>query len=322
MMPARPVRGEASAGPVRWVPVISGCNRSCSYCIVPARRGGERSRPLAEIEAEVRGMVAAGAREVRLLGQIVDRYGWDLPGKPDLADLFARLAGIEGLYRVRFLTSHPRDLRERVIEAIATQPKICPDLNIPFQAGDDATLRSMRRGYTIAFYRKLIGALRQRIPELALATDVIVGYPGESDARFQATLDLLAEIRFDVVHVAMYSPRPGTLAATLPDDVPPPVKKDRLQRVEALQEAIATELNRALLGETVEILVEGQRKEKWEGRTRSNKPVFFAAQGNWLGKLALVRINHTGPWSLSGIVVEEAIFRRYSGGVRLSSGYL
>lgn len=290
--------------PTRWLPIMNGCNRRCTYCIVPYRRGRERSRPLEELLAEATRLVRQGAREVTLLGQIVDRYGKDLPGRPDLADLLRALDGVEGLERIRFLTSHPRDFGDRIVEAVAELPKVCEHVNIPVQAGDDAVLRSMARGYTVDHYRKVIAGIRERVPGVSLATDVIVGFSGETEEQFQHTLDLLAEIRFDVVHVAMYSVRPGTRAGdTMPDDVPAAEKKSRLLRVEALQERIAAEINAGLLGQTVEVLVEGRDEEKgrWKGRTRTNKLVFFADERNWLGRLAQVRIERTGPWSLQGI---------------------
>lgn len=305
----RPLRASApvhGSSPIAWIPVIQGCNRTCSYCIVPARRGRERSRPVEEIVAEARGHVTLGAREVRLLGQIVDRYGQDLSTKVDLSDLFARLSDIEGLCRIRFLTSHPRDLTPRIINAIATEPKVCEDINIPIQAGDDAILKSMRRGYTVRYYKLLIDELRRKIPGLALSTDVIVGYPSETAEQFQRTLDILAETQFDVVHVAMFSPRPGTRASNVRDDVPAEEKALRLRRVEELQEEIASTINRGLLGTSVEILVESRRKGRWEGRTRTNKPVFFTEGSDWQGKLALVRVEHAGAWSLSGTVIGES----------------
>ncbi len=292
--------------PTRWLPVMNGCNRRCTYCIVPFRRGAERSRPLDELVAETGRLVRQGAREVTLLGQIVDRYGRDLPGRPDLSDLLRALSEIDGLDRIRFLTSHPRDFTDRIIDAMAELPKVCEHVNIPVQAGDDAVLKSMARGYTVDHYRQVIARIRERVPGVSLATDVIVGFSGETEAQFQRTLDLLAEVRFDVVRVAMYSVRPGTHAGDhMPDDVPQAEKKSRLLRVEALHERIAGELNAALLGQTVEVLVEGRDEEKgrWKGRTRTNKLVFFADERNFLGRMVQVRIERTGPWSLQGALV-------------------
>jgi tRNA-2-methylthio-N6-dimethylallyladenosine synthase len=292
--------------PTRWVSIIHGCNRACTYCIVPQRRGREASRPIPELVDEVRGLVADGAREVTLLGQIVDRYGRDLPGRPDLADLFDALGGVDGLWRIRFLTSHPADMTDRIVAGIARNPRVMEHVNIPVQHGDDDMLRRMKRGYTVERYLNLIERLRDGIPGVALSTDIIVGMCGESEAEFQRTLDLLERVRFDVVHVAMYSPRPGTRAADWADDVPPAVKRERLHAVERVQERVASEINAALLGRTVEVLVEAQRKGRWEGRTRTNKLVFFDHDENWLGRLARVEVTKTSPWSLQGTLVDES----------------
>ncbi|MFC2062573.1 MiaB/RimO family radical SAM methylthiotransferase [Chloroflexota bacterium] len=289
--------------PATFVPIIQGCNNFCNYCIVPYRRGRERSRPVAEITAEVGELVRRGTREVTLLGQNVDSYGHDLPDSPDLADLLGEVNAIDGLVRIRFLTNHPKDMGPRLIEAIATLDKVCPQLNLPVQAGDDAILEAMGRGYTAAHYRQLVTGIRRHIPEIALSTDVIVGFPGESERQFQQTLNLLSELRFDTVHVAAYSPRPGTIAARqFQDDVPPVEKKERLARVERLQETIATEINARLLGEMVTILVEGKKGSKWQGRTKSDKIVFFSSNDDYRGEVVKTRIEKTSPWSLQGKV--------------------
>jgi tRNA-2-methylthio-N6-dimethylallyladenosine synthase len=285
---------------------MNGCDRRCTYCIVPYRRGPEVSRPLAAIVDDARRLVADGAREVTLLGQIVDRYGHDLPDHPDLADLLTALDAVPGLARVRFLTSHPRDFSDRIVECLASLPSVCEHVNLPIQAGDDDVLRAMARGYTVDRFREVVRRIRERAPGVSLATDIIVGFSGESDEQFQRSLDLLAEIRFDVVHVAMYSVRPGTRAGdTLPDDVPAVVKKARLAAVEELQERVAAGINAALLGRTIEVLVEDRDSSsgRWRGRTCTNKLVFFADDRNWLGRLALVRLTWTGPWSLIGEAV-------------------
>jgi tRNA-2-methylthio-N6-dimethylallyladenosine synthase len=290
----------------RWLPIMTGCNRRCTYCIVPFRRGREVSRPVPELVAEAERLVRGeGARELTLLGQIVDRYGRDLrPVRSDLADLLGALSAVDGLERLRFLTSHPRDFTDGILDAVATLPKVCEHINIPVQAGDDAVLKAMWRGYTVDVYRRTVAHIRERLPGCSIATDIIVGFPGETEEQFQHTLDLMAEIRFDVVHVAMFSPRPGTPAGdAMVDALTPADKKDRLHRVEALQETISLELNRALLGTTQEILVEDLDKGKWRGRTRTNKLVFFDDPRNWLGRLALVRIDRASPWSLQGTAI-------------------
>lgn len=288
-----------------YVPVVYGCDHFCTYCIVRLRRGRQRSRPLEEIVAEVKELVKRGAREVTLLGQNVDSYGQDLPGKPDLAQLLQALHPIKGLWRIRFLTSHPADMTERIIEAVATLPKVCEHLEIPVQSGDDLILKRMVRGYTVAQFKELVRKIREAIPEVSLATDVIVGFPGETEEQFMNTYRLLEEIRFDVVHVAAYSPRPGTAASRLKDDVSPEEKKRRLKLVEELQEKIALEINAKLIGREVEILVEGRRKGRWFGRTRTNKLVFFEDPGNWDGQMVMVRVEEAGPWSLRGRFIQK-----------------
>jgi len=287
-------------GVTAYVPIIYGCDNYCTYCIVPYRRGRERSRPPAEIVAEVQALVSRGVREVTLLGQNVDSYGHDLPGQPGLADLLARVQEVEGLWRIRFLTSHPKDMDDRLIDAVATLPKVCEAINLPVQAGDDDILRAMHRGYTVARYRDLVAQMRACVSGVALTTDAIVGFPGETATQFQHTHDLLAEIRFDQVHVAAYSPRSGTRAAKLPDDVPPDEKERRRQAVEELQTRIAQEINAAYLGRIVEVLVDGRHKGQWRGRTRTDKITFFEDEANWLGRLAQVEVAHAGPWSLRG----------------------
>ncbi|MEE8582855.1 MAG: MiaB/RimO family radical SAM methylthiotransferase [Dehalococcoidales bacterium] len=284
-----------------YLPIIQGCNNFCSYCIVPYRRGPEKSRPPAEIVAEAAGLAAKGVREVTLLGQNVDSYGADLPSRPDLARLLAELNKIEGLYRIRFLTNHPKDMSDSLIEAIAGLAKVCEQINIPLQAGDDRILEAMRRGYTAGQYRRLVARIRQAVPEISLSTDVIVGFPGETEGQFEETLKLLAEIGFATVHVAAYSPRPGTLAAAeYEDDVPAVEKKKRLKAVEKLQKGISTDINARLTGSRVEVLVEGRKKGKWHGRSRSGKLVFFSASGDMRGRLKEIVVNRAGPWSLQG----------------------
>ena len=213
---------------------------------------------------------------------------------------------IEGLYRIRFLTSHPADLRPKAIEAIATLPRVCPHFELPVQAGDDQVLRRMGRSYTIAEYRDLIARIRQRIPDCSVATDVIVGFPGEREAQYEATFRLLEELRFDAVHIAAYSERPDTPAARLPDDVPREEKERRRKAIDDLQARIVGEINAQFMGSTVEVLVEREKKDRWEGRTVTNKLVYFQdLDRDWRGKLASVHITWTGPWSMIGQVIEQ-----------------
>jgi tRNA-2-methylthio-N6-dimethylallyladenosine synthase len=295
--PALPPRPSPSV----FVTISQGCDNFCAYCIVPFRRGRERSRPPQEIACEVRELVKRGAREIVLLGQNVDSYGRDLPGRSDLADLLAVLNDTEGLERLRFLTNHPRDMTDKLIGAIARLDKVCEQVSLPVQAGSDEILRAMKRGYTVAEFCRLAGRIREAIPGVAISTDVIVGFPTESPQQFRQTLDLLSELKFDTVHVAAYSPRPGTAAARdLPDGVPPAEKMSRLEAIERLQKSIQAGINAGLMGRAVEILVEGKKGGKWYGRTRTGKLVFFRGGRDCLGQMVNVKIDRTSPWSLQG----------------------
>ena len=317
------------------VPVVYGCSHACTFCIIPFRRGIERSRPVHEIVDEVRGLVAQGVREVTLLGQIVDRYGhdWrngadeaDIPSRPhDLADLLHAVHEINGLWRIRFLTSHPNYMSDRILEAVRDLPKVCEHIEVPFQAGDDEVLARMKRGYTQAEYRGLIDHIRATIPDVAINTDIIVGFCGESAAQFDETHQLLADLKLDKAHLARYSPRPGTVSERrMADDVPEAEKERRHKALEQLQEQVCGEINARLLGETVELLIEGQHKGKWRGRTRQNKLVFVEAGERvsaslsvdeptesagacerLRGRIVEAQITWTGPWSMQGRYVRD-----------------
>ena len=301
--PLTPTRPDVSC----HVPIIHGCDLMCTFCIIPYRRGRQVSRPVAEVALEVETLVARGVKEVTLLGQTVDAYGYDLPDQPNLADLFTRLNGIDGLERIRFLTSHPKFMTQEIIQAVADLPKVCEHINLPVQAGDDGILDEMRRQYSRAEYVDLVGRIREAMPEVALNTDIIVGFPGETEEQFQQTLDLLSDLRFDKVHCAAYSTRPGTIASrTMDDAVPEDEKTSRRQMVDRLQEKIQTEINARLVGRYEEILVEGRRKGKWQGRTRSNKLVFFEDEAYHQGKLVTIKIDRSSPWSLQGTLAVEA----------------
>ncbi len=286
-----------------YVPIIYGCNFVCSYCIVPYRRGRERSRPPAEILREVEGLVAKGVREVTLLGQTVNAYGHDLPDHPSLAALLRAVDAIPGLDRLRFLTSHPKYMSNEIIDAMAELDSVCEHMNLPVQAGDDDVLRRMRRTYTTDHWRERIAYTRQRMPLATIATDIIVGFPGETDEQFRHTSDLLEEVGCDKVHVAMYSPRPGTLSARWDDDIPHEEKQRRHQAIEQLQERLCTERNATRLGETTEVLVDGKAKGRWSGRTRGNTLVHVEDEGDLTGKLVDVTITQTSPWYLIGQAV-------------------
>jgi tRNA-2-methylthio-N6-dimethylallyladenosine synthase len=288
-----------------YVPIIHGCDLMCTFCIIPYRRGRQVSRPVDEVVREVELLVDRGVREVTVLGQTVDAYGYDLPEQPNLADLLTRLDAISGLARIRFLTSHPSFMDRRIIQAVAELPKVCEHINLPVQAGDDEVLRRMRRPYTSAEYREIIDEIRETVPGVALSTDIIVGFPGETEEQYQRSLELMKDIRFDKVHSAAYSPRPGTVAfRTLPDEVPTDEKRRRLKELDQLQESILREINSNLLGQELEVLVEGRKKGKWQGRTRTDKLVFFQdalpQEGNYQGELVKLKIDQAGPWSLQG----------------------
>jgi tRNA-2-methylthio-N6-dimethylallyladenosine synthase len=284
-----------------FIPIVYGCSHACTYCIIPSKRGIEHSRPYDEILKEARSLTAQGVKEVTLLGQIVDRYGLDLPEKPTLADLLRDLNAIEGLKRIRFLTSHPNWMTDELLDAVALLPKVCEHIEVPIQAGDDDILQAMRRGYSAEAYRALIQRIRNRIPGVSIATDIIVGFPGETNAQFQMTFQLLKDLRMDVAHLARYSPRTGTFSARkMEDDVPEEEKMRRFRLLESLQEEIAAQINSRLLDQTLPVLFEEKSRGRWRGRTRTNKLVFVETEENLLGEERSVRITWTGPWSLIG----------------------
>jgi tRNA-2-methylthio-N6-dimethylallyladenosine synthase len=283
------------------LPVVLGCSHACTYCIIPYRRGVERSRPPEDILAEARAMVNGGVREITLLGQIVDRYGKDAPDYPTLAWLLTRLNDIEGLERIRFLTSHPNWMTDELLDAVALLPKAMPHIEVPIQAGDDEILANMHRGYSVDDYRRLIGRIRKRIPHVSIGTDIIIGFPGETEAQFQNTYNLLAELKLDVAHLARYSPREGTVSARrMPDDVPDEEKWRRFRVLEDLQEGIAAEIHALYMGQEVVVLFEGKVKKRWRGRTPNNELVFVETDQHLHGQTRKVTIAWTGPWSMIG----------------------
>ncbi len=295
----------AALGPTAFIPIIHGCDHFCTFCIVPYRRGRERSRLIPDIKDEIVTLVDRGVREVTLLGQKVDSYGQDLAEVPDLADLFHALHDIPGLDRIRFLTSFPMGITDKIISSVRDLEVVCEHFNIPIQSGDDDILLAMRRGYTVEQYLDVVGRIRSGVPGVALSTDIIVGFPGETDKQFDNTYKLLQDVQFDVVHVAAYSERPGTIASrTQPDDVPLVVKKERLRAVEELQKGISEQINRELVGQEVQILVEDRKKDKWEGRTRTGKLIYFPAGNTDLkGSIATVNIESAGAWSLQSSLI-------------------
>ena len=301
-----------------WVNVIYGCNERCTYCVVPSVRGKEQSRLPDAIKLEMEGLAAQGYREITLLGQNIDAYGRDLPGitadgrrKNTLTDLLHHVHDVEGIERIRFATSHPRYFTRRLIDACADLPKLCEHFHIPFQSGDNDVLQAMARGYTVERYRRIIDHIRMRMPDASLSADVIVAFPGETDAQFRRTLLLIEEINFDLVNTAAYSPRPNTPAANWDNQLPEDVKVERLQEINALVERCAKDRNARYLNRVEEVLAEGinpKDPSQLMGRTRTNRLTFFSAEGmdgrNYQpGDLVQVRINAVRSFSLSGTPV-------------------
>ena len=335
-----------------WLPIIYGCDKTCTYCIVPFSRGPERSRPFDDIVDEARALAGVGYREVTLLGQNVNSYGhdlepearfahvdadrWagrrlDLHGRPDLAELIRAIDALRtadgrpAIPRLRFVTSHPWDLSDRLISALADCPSVCEHLHLPVQSGDDAVLRRMGRQYTIEHYRERLDRIREAVPGITISTDIIVGFCGETEEQFQRTLALLEEVRYDQVFAAAYSPRPGTPATKLADDVPPDVKRRRLNELLAKQERIGLERNQAWLGREVDVLVDAVAPVRSHGhdhedaaadpdpaspatvvtgRTRGNKLVHVPGDAALVGHEVRVRVDHAGPYALRASVVK------------------
>jgi tRNA-2-methylthio-N6-dimethylallyladenosine synthase len=285
------------------LPIVLGCSHACAYCVIPGRRGREQSREPQKIMAEARVMVEHGAKELVLLGQIVDRYGLDLENGMLLPQLLAELSAIDGLERIRFLTSHPNWMTDDLIDVVARLPKVMPHIEVPVQAGDDEILLAMRRGYTNQNYRDLVARIRSRIPGVSIGTDIIIGFPGESEAAFEQTYRLLEDLKLDVAHLARYSPRPNTYSAKfLTDDVPADEKMRRFRALEDLQKEVVGEINQKFLSQTQPVLFEGKSKDRWRGRTPTNRLVFVESSENLIGQIRDVRISWAGPWSLLGDV--------------------
>ena len=291
------------------VPIVYGCSHACTFCIIPSKRGGERSRPVGDIVSEVRSLARQGVKEVTLLGQIVDRYGKDIPDGPNLAALLRLIhdaPGAEGIERIRFLTSHPNYFDDDLIHAIAELPRVMPHIELPIQAGDDEVLANMKRGYTQQQYRDLVAKIRSQIPDCSIATDIIVGFPGETEEQFMETHRVLSDLKLDVAHLARYSLREGTVATRRMDDnVPEEDKLRRLHILDDLQEKILTEINKKHLGETVEVLFENKVKDRWRGRTPTNKIVFVETEEDLRGKLLPVTVTWTGPWSMQAMLLKQ-----------------
>ena len=289
------------------VPIVYGCSHACTFCIIPSKRGAERSRPVGDIISEVRSLAKQGVKEVTLLGQIVDRYGKDIPDGPNLAALLLIIHEVEGIERIRFLTSHPNYFDDDLIQAIAELPRVMPHIELPIQAGDDEVLVNMKRGYTQQNYRDLVTKIRSHIPDCSIATDIIVGFPGETEGQFMETYRVLSDLKLDVAHLARYSLREGTVAArriALRDNVPEEDKLRRLHMLDDLQEQIVGEINKKYLGETVEVLFEDKVKGRWRGRTPTNKIIFVESEDELRGRLIPVTVTWTGPWSMQAVLIK------------------
>ena len=292
-----------------FVTVMEGCEKCCTFCVVPKTRGRERSHPLEAIVAEVRSLAAEGCREVTLLGQTVNAYGRDLTPPADLAELMARVGDVDGIERIRFTTSNPYNLTPKLIRALRDLPKVCEYFHLPLQSGSNRVLERMNRGYTRERYLDLVDEIREAVPAMAFSTDLIVGFPGETGADFEETLEVVERVGYDNVFVFRYSRRPGTPAATMPDQVPDDVKASRNMRALAVVTRVTTERSRRLVGRTAEVLVDGtsrRRAGELSGRTRCNRVVNFDGQGRVsVGDRAWVRLTEALPHSLRGTLVER-----------------
>ena len=288
------------------VNIIYGCNNFCSYCIVPHVRGRERSRDFSAIMSELHSLAKTGIKEIMLLGQNVNSYGkdWRRQGQteaPDFADLLQAASQVEGIERIRYMSSHPRDFSPQLVDIISDLPKVRDYYHLPLQSGCDRILQAMNRGYSTADYQAILAQIREKTPQAAVTTDLIVGFPGETEADFQQTLDFVAKCRFDAAYTFLYSPRSGTPAATMAEQVPLAVKKERLQRLVALQNSISLEHNQEYLGQNVQVLVEGLSKNNpdfYTGRTSSNKIVIFKGQPEQIGQLVDLTITGAKTWHL------------------------
>lgn len=287
-----------------WVTIMHGCNNFCSYCIVPYVRGRERSRSSYSILEEVKELGESGYKEITLLGQNVNSYGLDKDGELDFAGLLELIdREADGIERIRFTTSHPKDVPQRLIEAMGILPKVCNHFHLPAQAGSDRILAKMNRGYTRQFYMELVGKLRESAPDISITTDLIVGFPGETEEDFADTLDLVQRVEFDVGFCFRYSPRTGTPAASMEDQIPEDLKMRRLYELLKVQDEISMAKNEAIVGACQEILVDGfnpKDNSQLTGRTKSNKIVFFSSQENLIGQFVNVKIVGAGNWSLRG----------------------
>ena len=285
-----------------WLPIMYGCDNFCTYCIVPYVRGREKSRKPGDILAEFRGLVEAGYKEITLLGQNVNSYGKDLACGVDFADLMAQVAELPGEFRLRFMTSHPKDASRKLFDTIAKYPKICKQFHLPFQSGSDRILKLMNRRYTAEQYLSLVDYGRSLMPELVLTSDVIVGFPGETEEDFEDTIRLIERVRYDALFTFIFSPREGTPAAKMDDPTPRADKNRRFDRLVAVQNRISEEKHRAYIGKTVRVLVDGRDGEQLTARTDGGRLVRFAGDDSLIGQFLDVEITDCTTWSLVGIL--------------------
>jgi len=307
--PYQPRRRWAPGSVKALVTIMQGCDNFCTFCVVPYVRGREFSRPPQEIVNEVADFLAAGGKEVTLLGQNVNSYGRGLPEPVTFPELLRRIDALPGLARLRFATSHPRDLSPELTAAFGELPSLCEHLHLPVQSGSDRILKAMNRGYTRKEYLQKVAKLRQTCPGISLSTDIIVGFPGETEEDFQETLDLAREAAFDQAFSFKYSPRPQTRAADLPDRVPPEVQGERLARLQNLLNELTLKAHQCLLGKVAEVLVEGPSKRSPKelcGRLRTNQIVNFSGPRELVGRLTTVCLTEAHPHSLKGVMAEDS----------------
>ena len=288
-----------------WLSIMYGCNNFCTYCVVPYVRGRERSRKPEEIIEEVKGLVAAGYKDITVLGQNVNSYGKDLDCGVDFSDLLAEIAGLPGDFLVRFMTSHPRDAGPKLFDTMARFPKIAKQLHLPVQCGSDRVLKAMNRHYNRQQYLELVDYARKVMPELVLTSDVIVGFPGETEAEFEETVTLIRQVRYDALFTFIYSPRPGTPAASLPDPATRQEKNQWFDRLCAAQNAISEEKHRAYVGKTLRVLVDGTDGDLLTARTEGGRLVRLTGDAGLIGRFCQVKIDGATTWSLTGTLAAE-----------------
>lgn len=289
-----------------WVPIMQGCNKFCTYCIVPYVRGRETSRTIEDIKAEVISLAQDGYKEITLLGQNVNSYGLDFKNNTDFSDLIRALDTVEGIKRIRYMTSHPRDMTKEMVDVMAASSKVVRHMHLPVQHGSNEMLKRMNRGYTVEHFYEMVDYIRERMPDVGFTTDLITGFPGETEEMHQTTIALLKKVRFDSAYTFIYSPRRGTPAASMTNQISDEIKHRRLNEIMEVQNQISLEINKELEGQDIEILVEGPTKQDenhWFGRTSTNKMIVFPkVEGIKIGDIVLAHVNIAQTWILKGIV--------------------